>query len=86
MNSIMPESYPVLQEYQALRTQLMDILSDEELAFSPGGENTTLGALCRDLIVPRALSCSPEARAPAISTCIASWVTGSVERSGSWTG
>jgi hypothetical protein len=49
MNSIMTEFYPILQEYQALRNQLMDILSDEELAFTPGGENMTLGALCREM-------------------------------------
>jgi uncharacterized damage-inducible protein DinB len=49
MNSIMKEFYPVLQEYQALRNQLMDILADEELAHSPGGENMTLGALCREM-------------------------------------
>lgn len=49
MNSVMTEFYPILQEYQALRNQLMDILSDEELAFTPGGENMALGALCREM-------------------------------------
>jgi hypothetical protein len=35
--------------YQALRVQLMESLSDEELQFQPGGENPTLGALCREM-------------------------------------
>jgi uncharacterized damage-inducible protein DinB len=39
----------MLEQYQALRNQLMDILSDEDLEFSPGGENPTLGALCREM-------------------------------------
>jgi hypothetical protein len=45
----MQEQYPMLQHYQALRNQLMEMLSDEDLAFSPGGENPTLGALCREM-------------------------------------
>jgi uncharacterized damage-inducible protein DinB len=49
MNSIMQEQYPMLQHYQALRNQLMEMLSDEELAFNPGGENPALGALCREI-------------------------------------
>jgi hypothetical protein len=49
MNSIMQEQYPLLQHYQALRNQLMEMLSDEVLAFSPGGENLALGALCREM-------------------------------------
>ena len=49
MNSIMQEQYPLLQHYQALRNQLTEMLSDEDLAFSPGGENPTLGALCREV-------------------------------------
>jgi len=32
-----------------MRTQLLDTLSDAELAFSPGGQNMTLGALCREM-------------------------------------
>ena len=31
--------------YQALRVQLMDILSDDDLQFSPGGTNQTFGEL-----------------------------------------
>ncbi len=49
MNSIMQEYYPVFQMYQALRNQLMEILNQEDLAYSPGGENPTLGTLCREI-------------------------------------
>jgi hypothetical protein len=36
-------------EYQALRGQLMDVLSDADLAFDLGGGTLTLGALCREM-------------------------------------
>ena len=49
MNSIMKEQGPVLEHTQALRYQLTEILTDEELGYSPGGENPTLGALCREM-------------------------------------
>jgi hypothetical protein len=31
-----------------MRLQLLDALSDENLSFNPGGENVTLGAVCRE--------------------------------------
>ena len=49
MNSIMKEYYPIFEMYQALRNQLMEILSDEDLSYQPGGDNPTLGALCREI-------------------------------------
>jgi uncharacterized damage-inducible protein DinB len=49
MNSIMREYYPVFQMYQELRDQMMATLTDDDLAFRPGGENPTLGALCREI-------------------------------------
>lgn len=49
MNSIMEEYYPVFEMYQAMRAQLMDILSDEELDFRVGGDSESLGALCREM-------------------------------------
>ncbi|RIK42630.1 MAG: hypothetical protein DCC55_08240 [Chloroflexi bacterium] len=49
MNSIMTEYWPTFEMYQSLRTQLMEILTDEELRFSPGGANPTLGALCKEI-------------------------------------
>jgi hypothetical protein len=49
MNSIMREQGAILAQTQALRNQLMEILSDEDLRYSPGGEALTLGALCREM-------------------------------------
>jgi uncharacterized damage-inducible protein DinB len=49
MNSLMTESYPILEMYQALRTQLMEVLTDDDLSYTPGGANPTLGALCREM-------------------------------------
>ena len=49
MNSMMNNVYPLFEMYQALRTQLMDILSDGDLSYSPGSENLTLGELCREI-------------------------------------
>jgi hypothetical protein len=49
MNSIIKEQGPVLEQTQALRNQLMEILTDADLSYSPGGESPTLGALCREM-------------------------------------
>lgn len=32
-----------------MNVQLFDLLSDADLAFTPGGQNMTLGALCREM-------------------------------------
>ncbi len=49
MNSIITDYYSLFELYQSLRNQMMAILSDEELAFRPAGENQSLGALCREI-------------------------------------
>lgn len=49
MNSIIQGYWPIFQLYQALRTQLMEILTDEELRYTVGGANPTLGSLCRTI-------------------------------------
>jgi hypothetical protein len=49
MNSIIRDYYPTFEMYQALRSQLLEILSDEDLGYRPGGANPTLGALCREM-------------------------------------
>ena len=49
MNSYMTEKWPWIEGSHGMRTQLLDSLSDSELAFNPGGENVTLGALCREM-------------------------------------
>jgi hypothetical protein len=36
-------------EYQALRDQLMEIVSDDDLGYRVGGTSSTLGALCREI-------------------------------------
>ena len=37
MNSIMTGYYPTFEMYQAMRNQLMEILTDADLDYSPGG-------------------------------------------------
>ena len=49
MNRYMQEKWSWIEGTQGLRSQLMDMLSDADLAFSPGGQNMTLGALCREV-------------------------------------
>src|SRR5262245_36673662 len=49
MNSIMQEYYPVFEMYQQLRNEMMAILTDENLAVRPGGDNPTFGELCREI-------------------------------------
>ena len=49
MNSIVREQGQILEQTQALRNQLMEILTDQDLGYSPGGESLTLGALCREM-------------------------------------
>lgn len=50
MNSIIKDYYPLFQNYQALRNQMMEILTDDDLAYGVAGDTTsTLGALCRDI-------------------------------------
>jgi hypothetical protein len=39
---------PFFAEYQALRDQLLGMLTDADLGYRGGGENPTLGALCRE--------------------------------------
>jgi len=49
MNSLITDTYPTFRLYQALRAQLIDLLADEDLRFTPGGENPALGALCVEI-------------------------------------
>lgn len=51
MNTIMEDYYPIFEQYQAPRSQMMGMLTDEDLNFrpGPGGANPTLGALCREI-------------------------------------
>jgi hypothetical protein len=49
MNRFMEQRWPWIEGTHGMRAQLMDILSDADLAFSPGGQNMKLGALCREM-------------------------------------
>ncbi len=51
MNSIVGEylAASYFPEYQALRDQLMALLTDGDLAFRLGGSTVSLGALCREI-------------------------------------
>ena len=49
MNSIMTGYWPLFRLYQRMRMQLMQMVTDKELLFSPGGANPPLGVLCREI-------------------------------------
>jgi hypothetical protein len=50
MNSLMTGYFiPTFQLYQAIRPALMQTLGDDDLGYTPGGANPTLGALCREI-------------------------------------
>lgn len=49
MNARIKEFWNLNRMYVELRDSLMNELSDDDLVFSPGGDNPTLGALCREL-------------------------------------
>jgi hypothetical protein len=49
MNTKLARQYDIVKMYRKLRDDLMTILNDQDLQTAPGGENETLGALCREL-------------------------------------
>jgi uncharacterized damage-inducible protein DinB len=49
MNSILENYYPLFRYYQSLRNQLLDLLTDADLAFRPSPETFSLGALCVEI-------------------------------------
>lgn len=49
MNRLLNEKWPWIEGSHGMRTQFLETLSDADLAFSPGGQNMTLGALCREM-------------------------------------
>lgn len=49
MNRYMQEKWSWIEGSHGVRVKLLDSLSDADLAFSPGGQNMTLGALCREM-------------------------------------
>jgi hypothetical protein len=49
MNRYVTEKWSWIDGSHQMRTQFLDILSDADLGFNPGGRNMTLGALFREL-------------------------------------
>ncbi len=49
MNSILENYWPVFALYQTMRGQMMAVLTDADLAYTPGGANRPLGALCLEI-------------------------------------
>ena len=49
VNRYFDEKWPWIEGSHLMRTQLLDMLSDTDLAFNPGGANMSLGALCREM-------------------------------------
>jgi uncharacterized damage-inducible protein DinB len=49
MNRYMQEKWPWIEGTHGMRSLLIDSLSDADLAFNPGGQNMSLGALCREM-------------------------------------
>ena len=49
MNRFIQEKWSWIEASHAMRKELLDTLSDADLAFNPGGQNLTLGVLCRQM-------------------------------------
>ena len=49
MNAKIQEFWEINRMYAPLRDQLMEALDDADLAFTPGGDNPSLGQLCREM-------------------------------------
>lgn len=49
MDQTIQEKWTWIEGTHSMRTQLLDVLEDSDLAFTPGGENPPLGALFREM-------------------------------------
>ena len=49
MNNLVQEKWPWIEGSHGMRSQILGVLTDADLAFSPGGQNISLGALCREM-------------------------------------
>lgn len=49
MDSALAEMWSWVDGSHGLRTHILETLTDGDLAFSPGGQNMTRGALCREM-------------------------------------
>lgn len=49
MNNLVTQYFPIFKLYQAVRGQLLEVLTDEDLKYELGGETLPLGALCKEI-------------------------------------
>lgn len=49
MNRMKNEMWPWIEAAHGMRSEMFDIVNDADLTFDPGGQNMTLGALCRQM-------------------------------------
>lgn len=49
MNQTLIEKWSMIEGTHAMRDEFMNTLTDADLAFNPGGQAMTLGALCREM-------------------------------------
>jgi hypothetical protein len=49
MNRFFQEKWPWIEATNAMRDEILNTLQDDDLNFNPGGQNMTLGALCREM-------------------------------------
>ncbi len=49
MTQYFEQKWPWIEGTHGMRNDLLKTLSDADLAFNPGGQNMSLGALCREL-------------------------------------
>jgi uncharacterized damage-inducible protein DinB len=49
MSRFMQEQWSIFEGTHGMRAQFMEMLSDADLAFNPGGANMSLGALCKEI-------------------------------------
>lgn len=49
MNQAIKELWSWVEGTQGMRIAMLDSLSDGDLAYNPGGQNMTLGVLCREI-------------------------------------
>lgn len=49
MNPNLQEKWSFIEGTHGMRSELLATLSDADLAFNPGGQNMSLGALCREM-------------------------------------
>ena len=49
MNDQLQEKWSFIEGTHGMRSELLATLSDANLAFNPGGQNMSLGALCREM-------------------------------------